>query len=106
MPRHQPEFDFGLVEPTAVFRRVVHLQTTPDAAPYFGIEMISEGFAAVNVEIVHYRMDLSRKRIAGDQTFDHLGKLSRRAVGCGAGKVSPGPGPTTAKMLAVCHARV
>src|SRR5580700_3924550 len=37
-------------------------------------------------------MDLSSKRIVGDQTLDHLGELSRRAVGRGAARVPAGLG--------------
>ena len=79
-----------MIEPTAVFGCVVYFQTTPDVAALLVAEVIGEGLAAVNVEIVHHQVDLARKGIFGDEVFDHLGELSRRTVGSGGVEVPPG----------------
>jgi hypothetical protein len=42
-----------------MFRCVVRLQAAPKVAALFGPEVVSEGLAAMNVEIVHHHMDVA-----------------------------------------------
>ena len=59
LPGHQTEFNLSLIQPTAMFRCVVRLQAAPKVAALFGPEVVSEGLAAMNVEIVHHHMDVA-----------------------------------------------
>ena len=90
LPGHQAEFNLGLIQPTAVFRRVVHLQAAPKVAALSGSEVVSEGLAARNVEMVHHQMDVASEGIGRDQILDHQGKLRGRAIGAGASEVPSG----------------
>ena len=54
LPGEEAELDFGLVEPTPMFGCVMDLQAAPDVAAFFAAEVIGEGLATVNVEIVHH----------------------------------------------------
>ena len=52
MPRHQAEFDLGLIEPAAVFGRVVDIEAIPEISSLALAEMIGQGFPAVDVEVI------------------------------------------------------
>jgi hypothetical protein len=54
----------------------MHVQAIPKVANFLSTEVIGEGLAAVNVEVVHHQVDFSSKRVVGDQTLNHLSELS------------------------------
>jgi hypothetical protein len=50
------DFNFRLIEPTAVSGRVVHGESFPDLASQLHIVQIGQGFARMAAEIVHYEV--------------------------------------------------
>ena len=57
LPGEETDFDFGLVQPTAVFGGIVNRETVPEIGTLLLTEVVCEGLATVDVEIVHDQMN-------------------------------------------------
>ena len=73
--------DLGLIQPTAVLRRMMHGQTAPERRPEFMTPPIRQGLLAMDIEIVEHQVDRPRQRITLDELSDRLGKLDGGAPG-------------------------
>ena len=66
----QADFEFRLIEPTAMLGSVVDSEAIPDSGSELRTEVIGERFPAMNVEIVDNHVDGARERIpAGSVPF-------------------------------------
>jgi hypothetical protein len=52
-----PDFDFGLIEPTSVGGRVVNGKPIPYLAAELGAVEIRQGLLVMDVQVVHHQMD-------------------------------------------------
>lgn len=57
------DFDFSHIEPTGMFRCVVEDNPSQQCFGFFDVEHFFEAFAKMSVEIVHHKMDASRRGI-------------------------------------------
>ena len=77
LPGEETDFDFGLVQPTAVFGCLVNRETVPEIGALFLTEVVCKGLPAVDVEIVHDQMDGSSKRITADDSIQDASQFGR-----------------------------
>ena len=90
LPGKEADFDFRLVQPTAVFGRVVKLQSPAQFTTFLRSEGVAERLAAVNVEVVEDQMNRARAGIVPGQGPNDLGEFPPRSVGGGPGEVPSG----------------
>jgi hypothetical protein len=57
LPQADADFDFNLIEPASVSRRVVHGEPVPDFAPGLGAVPVRQGLAAMRIQVVHHQVD-------------------------------------------------
>src|ERR1700756_863756 len=105
LAREQADFDLRLVEPTAVDRRVVHGEAFPEFAASLAAITVGEGFAAVDVEIIHHQVNGPGTGVLLGQFKAHLCELATRTVRCGEGEVAASFGSTAQNTLAVPQRR-
>lgn len=74
LPGKQTDFDFGLVEPTAVFGCVMQGEPTPECVCFFLPKVRDQRFPAVGVQVVDHQVDLTR---SGALVFSRGGTSSR-----------------------------
>jgi hypothetical protein len=90
LPRVQAEFDLCLIEPTAVYRRVMHAEPTPDISTPLLAEVVGQRFAAVCIEVVHNQVDCVGIGVLFHDVLYCACELRAGTVGCGGSEVSPG----------------
>jgi len=86
----QADLDFRLVQPTPMLGRVMDREAVPDRAAPFLSEIVGEGLPAMDIQVIHHQVDLSRTGIAAHDRLQRLGKFWRRAVGGGQGEMPTG----------------
>src|SRR5258708_7054752 len=59
-PLKNADLDLGHIEPTAMFGRVMHLQSLPDALRFLGRKRLVEAGSGMGVEVVHHQADHPR----------------------------------------------
>jgi len=89
LPREQTDRDLGLVQPTAVFGRVVQGKPIPQPSSRFLAEPFHDRFAGVRVQVVQHQMDGIGLGIANRDVQQVVGERGRGTVGRHLGKVSP-----------------
>ena len=94
----ETDLDFGLIQPTAVLRRMMHGQAAPERRPEFITPPVRQGFSAMDIEIVEYQVDGPRQRITLDELSDRLGKL-----GGGAPAAHPSEVPASLGSVSYTH---
>ena len=57
LPREDADFDFRLIEPTAVSGGVVNCEPVPDLTAELRTVEIGERLSAMDVQVVHYQVD-------------------------------------------------
>src|SRR5271167_2480743 len=87
LPRKQTDRDLGLVQPTAVFRGVVHPKPIPQPASGLLAKAFHHRLARMRTQIVQHQMDGIRLWIADRDLQQVVGKLRRRTVGRHLGEV-------------------
>jgi hypothetical protein len=80
LPREDPDFDFRLIEPTPVDRSVVDGEPIPDFAADFRAQKIRQGFAAMDVQIIHDQMDGLGLHVLCGNFEGHLSELQPRTI--------------------------
>ena len=80
LPREDTNFDFRLIEPTSVGRRVVNGEAVPDFGADLRAIEVSQGLAAVDIQVIHHQVDGLSFRVLHGQVEGHLRELKRRAV--------------------------
>src|SRR5215471_11892062 len=88
----EPDFDFRLVEPTAVDRGVVRGEALPQLAASLFPIAVGQGFGAVDVEIVHHQVNGPGARVLSGQFKAHPRELEPRPVWRREGEVPAGFG--------------
>jgi hypothetical protein len=88
LPGEDADFDFRLIEPTAVSGGVVHGEPVPDFAADRLAEKIGEGFTVMAIQVVQDQMDGLRFRLLKGQMADYLSELNARTIWCGTGEVA------------------
>jgi hypothetical protein len=71
----EADLDFRLIQPTTVFRSVMHRETIPYLASVVETKVIGECLAAVNVQVVHHQVNGLRGRIALHDRLDSIGEF-------------------------------
>jgi hypothetical protein len=99
----QADLDLGLIEPTAVFRRLVNGETVPQFGPLLDAKVIQESLGAVDIQVIHDEVDRMSGGIAGDYDFQSLSELRRGPVWVTSVKCFPAFGSTAQNTLAVPH---
>jgi hypothetical protein len=103
LPREHAEFDLRLIEPTSVFRRVVHAKPIRDTSALLLAEAIGQRFAAVDIEVVDDEVD----RVSGGVLFHDAPTMRENSaperLGVAVVKCRPPFGSTTPNMFAVPH---
>ncbi len=92
LPREDPDFNLGLIEPTAVLGRIVDGEPIPDLETDFLAVGGDQGFTAMGIQIVHDQMNGLGWAILHGQMKQHLGKFKSRSIGGREGKMSAGFG--------------
>ena len=87
LPREHAEFDLRLIEPTSVFRRVVHAEPIPDIPALLLAEAIGQRFAAVYIEVVHDEVDRVSGGVLFHDVLHHACELGAGTVGSSGGEV-------------------
>src|SRR5882724_5253811 len=75
LPGEDADFDFRLIEPASVLGCVVNGKAVPDLAAHLGAESVLEGFAAMDIEIVHDEVDGLSRRVCQRQVADYSRKF-------------------------------
>jgi len=88
LPREHPDFDFRLVEPTAMLGGVVDCETLPDFGAKLGAQEVGQRLATMNIEIVHYQVDGFGLHVLQGDLEGHLGKFLSRTIRCGKGEMA------------------
>ena len=81
-------FRFQPDSATSVSGRVVHGEAVPDFSADLVVEQISQGLAAMDVEVVQNKVDRLGCRVLERQFEDHSGELESGAVRRGEGEVT------------------
>ena len=84
----QPDFDFGLIEPTAVLWSVMYRESVPQLFPFFQTEVSRQRFPAVNVQVIDHQMNGPSQPIAPGQHGQDIGERRASASRCGHREVS------------------
>ncbi len=80
-PFKNADLDLGHIEPTAMFGRVMHLQSLPDALRFLWRKRLVEAGRRMRVEVVHHQADHARLWIdLIDQPADRLSKIQPGAL--------------------------
>src|SRR5438270_3173617 len=80
-PFKNADLDLRHIEPTAMFGRVMHLQSLPDALRFLGRKRLVEARRRMGVEVVHHQADHTRLGIdLIDQPADRLRKIQPGAL--------------------------
>src|SRR5579863_4835161 len=90
LPGEQTDLDFRLIQPTAMFGRVVDRQAFPESVAPFLSEIVGEGLPAMNVEIVHHDVNRSRRRVTAYYGVHGSGKFRSGAIRRGQGEMPSG----------------
>ena len=86
----QADLDFRLVQPTPMLGRVMDREAVPDQAAPFLSEVVGEGLPAMDIQVIHHQVNLSRTGIATHDRLQRLGKFGGGAVGGGQGEMPTG----------------
>src|SRR6201987_6185343 len=92
LPGEQADFDFGLVQPTAVLGCVMDVKAIPQITALLFAEVVSEGLATVDVKVIHNQVDGFSQRILADDLTEHWRQLGCRAIWRRKGEVPAGLG--------------
>src|ERR1035437_2844006 len=87
LPREHAEFDLRLIEPTPVFRRVVHAEPIPDIPALLLAAAVGQRFAAVYIEVVHDEVDRVSGGVLFHDVLHHACELGTATVGSSGGEV-------------------
>jgi len=88
LPREHPNFDFRLVEPTAMLGGVMDGETIPDFGAKLDAQEVGQRLATMNIEIVHYQMDGFGLHVLQGDLEGYLGELHSRTIRRGKGEMA------------------
>jgi hypothetical protein len=88
LPRQQSDFDLGLIEPASMLGSVVHGEAVPDFLTELVTEQVSEGLAAMDVQIVHNQVNRSDAPVLQCDLESDFGELKCRSVWSGKRKMA------------------
>ncbi len=90
LAREDPDFDFRLIQPTAVGRRVMDGEAVPDLRGHLIAENVRQALSSMDVEIVHHQVNRFGVRIGERQIEDYLGEFEAGTVRCRVGEMTSG----------------
>ena len=80
LPSQKADLDLGLIQPAAVFGRVVDRQSVPKLGPFLFPEVVGKSFGAMDVQIIHDQMDRVGSGVVGDDALQRRSQLRSRAI--------------------------
>ena len=86
----QTDLDLRLIQPAAVYRRVMHCETLPQQTADLFAEPVYQRLAVMRTQIIHHQVDGLGLWIACNDLHQIVGELRRGTVGGWFGKVPPG----------------
>ena len=69
LPSEKADLNLGLIQPTAVFGRVMDRQPVPEFGTFLFPEVVGKSFGAMDAQIIHDQIDRVDSGIVGDNGF-------------------------------------